>query len=691
MQALPTVLAPIVRIRKGAELTLKRTSARAATARRAALRDPARGPGARRRAVPARALSEVDRRRRRWPVAQPGLRRPRVRDPVALHRRHPRRRPARAGRQDLHRRGVRHARDHAARSHGRRACGCRPCPTARRSPSRTWRCSCWATCSSTNWRRAASAQHPRRTSATPAARPNTRMRGKRGVNVFMLAARPHEPVPAGADVQPAGRQHPQHRHRGVFDDRRDIVKAVSGDLAFKRRYRIGTVNSINWARLLAGGVLLRRLLPGDQPERNSVSFAVPSGNFGNICAGHVARMMGLPIRRLVAATNENDVLDEFFRTGTYRVRGGRDARDLEPSMDIQGVELRALLSSTCRPRRRARASCSATPVARRFVRPSPAERERLPASASRPAKHARRPAGDDPQPASRCGTMIDPHTADGVKVARELQREPGVPMIATSRRRWAKFAATIAEAWASSRRPRPRGIVRLPKRRCTVMPADTEAVKRFIEAQLATPPEGRRRMKVVGFGLVGLGQDDARRGRDRRPRGRGLRLGRQARAPRVRHRPPRQGHLAPPPGGRVRGRDRPRAGAGARCASSRSRSSPPCINCWPSWSTATGRWSRASSRPTCTRSRSGGLHRQAGAVPWTIRSSSAVATDSPDRLPHLTGLPILDLNAPGAVVDFLLETSVRYEYIAPTRSGSAPMLTLEEALSPGCCRPSAAG
>ena len=123
---------------------------------------------------------------------------------------------------------------------------------------------------------------------------------------------------------------------GVFDDCQDIVKAVSNDLAFKRKYRIGTVNSINWARLVAQVVYyFAGYFQATTANSQKVSFTVPSGNFGNICAGHVARMMGLPIEQLVLATNENDVLDEFFRTGVYRVRAAADTHETSsPSMDI---------------------------------------------------------------------------------------------------------------------------------------------------------------------------------------------------------------------------------------------------------------------------------------------------------------------------------------------------------------------
>src|SRR5438132_1080136 len=124
--------------------------------------------------------------------------------------------------------------------------------------------------------------------------------------------------------------------KGVFDDCQDIVKAVSNDLDFKRKHRIGTVNSINWARLMAQVVYyFAGYFQATSSNSDKVSFTVPSGNFGNVCAGHVARMRGLPIHQLVVATNENDVLDEFFRTGVYRVRGSADTHETSsPSMDI---------------------------------------------------------------------------------------------------------------------------------------------------------------------------------------------------------------------------------------------------------------------------------------------------------------------------------------------------------------------
>ncbi|MDP2133921.1 MAG: threonine synthase, partial [Sulfuritalea sp.] len=142
------------------------------------------------------------------------------------------------------------------------------------------------------------------------------MRGKHNVRVFMLS--PEGRMSAFQRAQMYSLQDGNIFNiavRGMFDDAQDIVKAVSNDAAFKAKYKIGAVNSINWARVAAQVVYyFKGYFEATRSNREKVAFCVPSGNFGNICAGHIARMMGLPIARLVLATNENDVLDEFFRT-----------------------------------------------------------------------------------------------------------------------------------------------------------------------------------------------------------------------------------------------------------------------------------------------------------------------------------------------------------------------------------------
>ena len=163
------------------------------------------------------------------------------------------------------------------------------------------------------------------------------MRGRRGIDVFMLS--PKGRMSPFQQAQMYSLPDPNIHNlaiEGTFDDCQDIVKAINADAAFKARHAIGAVNSINWARIAAQivyyvtGTLAARRAPGA-----AVDFAVPSGNFGNILAAHAAKRMGVPIRRLVLATNENDVLDEFFRTGRYRPRGAAETHATSsPSMDI---------------------------------------------------------------------------------------------------------------------------------------------------------------------------------------------------------------------------------------------------------------------------------------------------------------------------------------------------------------------
>src|SRR6266700_2297822 len=163
------------------------------------------------------------------------------------------------------------------------------------------------------------------------------LRGKKNVQVFMLS--PQGRMSAFQAAQMYSLQDANIFNiavRGVFDECQDIVKAISGDFAFKARHRIGAVNSINWARVAAQTVYyFKAYFAVTRSNREPVSFAVPTGNFGDIYAGHVARQMGLPIKRLILATNENDMLDEFFRTGRYRVRkAGEVVATSSPSMDI---------------------------------------------------------------------------------------------------------------------------------------------------------------------------------------------------------------------------------------------------------------------------------------------------------------------------------------------------------------------
>ena len=317
------------------------------------------------------------------------------------------------------------------------------------------------------------------------------MRGKQGVRVFMLS--PQGRMSPFQQAQMFSLQDPNIHNiavEGVFDDCQDIVKAVSNDLEYKRRYKIGTVNSINWARLLAQVVYyFAGYFQVTRANDERVSFAVPSGNFGNVCAGHVARCMGLPVAELVVATNENDVLDEFFRTGRYRVRASAETFETSsPSMDISKASNFERFVFDLLGRDGARvAELFGAGLARDggfqlsteefnrirgfgFVSGKSSHADRLATIRSTWADHQ---------------DMIDTHTADGLKVGREHQ-QPGVAMVVLETALPAKFAATIEEALG---RPplRPAeldGIEDLPKR-FVVMPVDVDRVKAYVEQHCA--------------------------------------------------------------------------------------------------------------------------------------------------------------------------------------------------------------
>lgn len=312
------------------------------------------------------------------------------------------------------------------------------------------------------------------------------MRGKKGVRVFMLS--PHGKMSPFQTAQMYSLQDPNIFNIAAtapFDDCQDIVKAVSNDLTFKEKYKIGAVNSINWARVIAQVVYyFKGYFAVTQSDDETVSFTVPSGNFGNVCAGHIARQMGLPIAKLVVATNENDVLDEFFRTGVYRPRP-QTVHTSSPSMDITkasnferfvfdlGGRAPAVLKDLwAKIESQGYFDLKGTPYLAKvkeygFV--------------SGASSHAARLATIR-NVFERYGVMVDTHTADGIKVAASY-REAGVPMLCLETALPAKFDETIMEA-LGRHAPRPTGLENIESlpQRFEVMSADTEAIKRYIMA-----------------------------------------------------------------------------------------------------------------------------------------------------------------------------------------------------------------
>ena len=314
------------------------------------------------------------------------------------------------------------------------------------------------------------------------------MRGRTGIKVFMLT--------------PAGRMTPFQQAQmfglddeniinialdGVFDDCQDVVKAISADAAFKAEHRIGAVNSINWARLMAQVIYyVSSWIRATETNDQKVSFCVPTGNFGDICAGHIARQMGLPIDRLIVATNENDVLDEFFRTGDYRVRSSADTYETSsPSMDISrasnferfvfdllGRDAERIADLFGIKVRQGGFSLSDDPA---FA--DAADRYGF---ASGKSTHADRVATIR-EVNEKLGVLLDPHTADGVKVARSLASKIDTPIICLETALPVKFAETIAEATGSEPEipARFEGIMDA-ERHVLDLPNDAEAVKNLI-------------------------------------------------------------------------------------------------------------------------------------------------------------------------------------------------------------------
>lgn len=318
------------------------------------------------------------------------------------------------------------------------------------------------------------------------------MRGKKNVRVFMLS-----PLAGMTRFQQAQMYSLQDANifniavRGVFDECQDIVKAVSNDAGFKAKYRIGAVNSINWARIAAQVVyFFKAYFAVAGKVGDPVDFAVPSGNFGDACAGHIARMMGLPIRRLIVATNENDVLEEFFRTGIYRPRKSVDVlHTSSPSMDIAMASnlervvfdalsrddfmLRNLYTQIDTSKRGMTGQFDISKLSAAY------RRLRDFGFVSGSCTHADCLATIR-MAFTQYGVEVDPHTAVGLKVGLE-HRETGVPLICLETALSAKFEDTMVEAL--NRKPeRPAifdGIENLPKRVVTMDP-DVDKVKAFV-------------------------------------------------------------------------------------------------------------------------------------------------------------------------------------------------------------------
>lgn len=286
------------------------------------------------------------------------------------------------------------------------------------------------------------------------------LRGKDNIEVFMMS--PHGKMSEFQRAQMYSLDDKNIHNiaiKGMFDDCQDIVKALQQDAEFKAKYSLGTVNSINWGRILAQIVYyFKGYFASTTDNSEKVSFCVPSGNFGNICAGHIAREMGLPIERLIVATNENDVLHDFFTTGKYSPRtADKTYVTSSPSMDISKASNfeRFVYLLAEKNGEKINTLWQDVNAGKGFdMSDLMANINDKYGFASGKSTHADRIATIK-QVYAEDNQLIDPHTADGIKVARELRKE-GEVIVCAETALPAKFAETITEAVGQLDIPRPK-------------------------------------------------------------------------------------------------------------------------------------------------------------------------------------------------------------------------------------------
>jgi threonine synthase len=308
------------------------------------------------------------------------------------------------------------------------------------------------------------------------------VRGKENINIFIL--HPHlktSPIQALQMTTVTDANVHNIAAKGTFDDCQNIVKSLFNDLPFKEKYALGAVNSINWARVLAQVVyyFYAWFRVTDNGGANIV-FSVPTGNFGDIFAGYIAKRMGLPINKLLLATNENNILTRFINDGDYSL--GDVVSTVSPSMDIQlasnferylfylfdetPARVRDAFVQLAQTGRIAFSETELNRVREEFLSRSVNQAETLETIAT---FH------------KATGYLLDPHTAVGVRAAQELVSTDATPIcLATAHP--AKFGEAVEQATGIAP-PFPQalaGIDRLPSR-CMVLEADRAVIKAFIE------------------------------------------------------------------------------------------------------------------------------------------------------------------------------------------------------------------
>jgi len=315
------------------------------------------------------------------------------------------------------------------------------------------------------------------------------MKGKKNVNVFMLS--------------PAGKMSPFQRGQmyslqdknihniaveAMFDGCQDLVKAVNNDKDFKEKYKIGAVNSINWGRIAAQIVYyFKGYFAVVEKIGEEIDFCVPSGNFGNVCAGHIARKMGLPIRRLIVATNENDVLNEFFKTGKYAPRSDKETFETSsPSMDISKASNleRFVFDLLERDKQKLKNLWETIENGGEFTLDNKIRKqmhEKYGFISSKSTHDDRMAAIRDAY--FRYGLFIDTHTADAFTVAQRL-RNSAIKTVIMETALAAKFEENVRYATSGKRPPVPKhleNLADLPQRVVKIEPNLQVLMKIIVE------------------------------------------------------------------------------------------------------------------------------------------------------------------------------------------------------------------
>jgi len=313
------------------------------------------------------------------------------------------------------------------------------------------------------------------------------VRGRRGIDIFVM--HPHGRVSPIQERQMTTVLDANVHNialEGSFDDCQNIMKALAGDIEFKRAYSLGAVNSVNWARVLAQVVYYFKAVFDTQAATgaHAVRICVPTGNFGDILAGWYAMKMGAPIAKLILATNENDILSRFFGTGEYSL--GEVVQTLAPSMDIQVASnferyLYYKLDCDAERLRDLMQQFSATGS----LRIGPGADGVIDADIIAGRADTAQCLAAIRTYHERHGYLMDPHTACGVAVAEQVGLA-GEPVVCLSTAHPAKFPAAIEQATGQdlARHPAIDALADLPTR-CEALPNDPQAVRNFITRTLA--------------------------------------------------------------------------------------------------------------------------------------------------------------------------------------------------------------